>query len=234
MRTANGKTKGDFGGFNKEDWELRNGQDHKLAARRCKEAKNEAQLKELESIGCRWSELFLLGYFDPIEHHAVDVMHCIFLGIAKTMTKFYLTSGLVKKEDFHKLQSKIDSIRVPSTVGRIPRKIASGFTSFTSDQWKNWILVYSAIVLRDFLPQADFKIWMKFVHATGLLTKKIVSHANILLADQLILSFCKAVEQKYGRALVTPNFHMMCHIAQVMRTYGPVYSFWCYSFERYV
>ena len=195
-------------------------------------AKTEADRKTLESFGGRWSELYRLDYFNPIAGHTIDPMHCLFLGIAKTMTKYYLKSGLLSKQGIAGIQESINKIRVPSSIGRIPHKIVSGFSSLTSDQLKNWTLVFSTLALKDHLPPDDYRIWKMFVHATSLVTKKIVNMQDIVLADQLFLNFCKAVQRKYGEQFITPNFHMLWHLAEVIRQYGPVYSFWCYSFER--
>lgn len=48
-------------------------------------------------------------------------------------------------------------MRVPSDIGRIPRKIASSFGGFTAEQWKNWVIVYSMFTLRGILPQEHYK-----------------------------------------------------------------------------
>jgi len=48
-------------------------------------------------------------------------------------------------------------------IGRISSKIASGFADFTADQWKNWILVYSRVALKNRLPDPDFTYWATFV-----------------------------------------------------------------------
>src|SRR5947199_10032704 len=39
------------------------------------------------NTGVRWSELLRLNYFDPIHFIIVDLMHCLFLGIAKWIVK---------------------------------------------------------------------------------------------------------------------------------------------------
>ena len=227
-----GKTRGDFSGFDRQAWTSRQAATHKEAAKLAKQSKTESERKTLEKSGARWSDLFRLPYFDPIDGHTIDPMHCIFLGIAKHMTKMYIKSGIIDKPGLVKLQDAINNIRVPSAVGRIPNKISSGFCSFSADQWKNWTLIYSSTALKPVLPTEHYKIWLKFVHATSILCRKIVTSADIQLADQLYLSFCRDVEHKYGNNFVTPNFHMLCHLADVVRKYGPVYSFWCYSFER--
>lgn len=227
-----GKFKSDISGFNINSWPARNGTQHKIDAAKTRSAVNGTHQKQLEQFGCRWSELFELEYFDPIRGHSIDPMHCLFLGIAKTVTKHYLTTGLIPKAKIKSLQAAVDMIRVPSSIGRIPRKISSGFASFTADQWKNWTLIYSPLVLRDVLPTKHYRIWMTFVNATKLITRKTIKKQDVTLAKQLYIKFCLSIEQEFGEAFITPNFHMLCHLPDVMDDYGPVYSFWCYSFER--
>ena len=38
-------------------------------------------------------------------------------------------------------------------------------SSFTADQWKNWILYYSLISLYQVIPDGDFECWKLFVRA---------------------------------------------------------------------
>ena len=46
------------------------------------------------------------------------------------------------------LQNRVDLINPPPNVGRLPRKVESGFPTFTVDQWKHWILIDSLYALR--------------------------------------------------------------------------------------
>jgi len=54
---------------------------------------------------------------------------------------------VLKKGSFTELQQKVDNIVVPAKVGKIPFKIDSNFSSFTADQWKNWVVIYTLIAL---------------------------------------------------------------------------------------
>ena len=85
--------------------------------------------------------LLELPYFDVV---LVDPVHSLFLGIAKHTTKVWKDLGILTAEHFSAIQEKVDSMNPPPEVGRIPRKIQSGFASFTADEWKNW---YSPFVL---------------------------------------------------------------------------------------
>ena len=42
----------------------------------------------------RWSEMYQLSYFDPVQFLVVDPMHCLFLGIAKwIITRLWIEEG---------------------------------------------------------------------------------------------------------------------------------------------
>ena len=64
------------------------------------------------------------------------------------MIKIWIERGLISPKEFDRLQEIMDCIHVPPSVGRIPSKIASSFSSFTADQLKNWNTLYSLIVLK--------------------------------------------------------------------------------------
>lgn len=58
----------------------------------------------------------------------------------------------------------------------------------------------------------------------------MISEARALLAHSYLLNFCKGLEQLYG---MTPNMYLHTHLVDYILEYGPVYSFWLFSFERY-
>ena len=47
-----------------------------------------------------------------------------------------------------------------------------------------------------------------------------------------MFEFCTLFEQIYGKEHCTINIHLHCHLKQCIVDYGPVYSFWLFSFER--
>ena len=233
-RSAHGGLKGDFSGFNRHEWPSRTAEYHRMHAITVRDAQTDQHRKAYEAqSGARWSEFFRLSYFDPIKDHAIDPMHLLYLGIAKKMTKHYYTSGLLNKNDVKNIQQIADRIRVPHTVGRLPRKIASGYCSFTADQWKNWTLIYSSVALKGILPAEDFQIWLLFVRVVFLLTRKYLRKTDLELADVLLLRFAMQVERRYGKYFCTPNLHMACHLKDCIEDFSTIYAFWCFSFERY-
>ena len=72
------------------------------------------------------------------------------------------------------IEKRIDLFTVPAVVGRLPSRIGSQYGGFTAKQWKNWILLYSAVALKGLLPSDDMRCWLLFVGACSLLCKPII------------------------------------------------------------
>ena len=149
------------------------------------------------------------------------------------MLSLWIELGLLTKSHFDLIQTFIDSIRVPTDVGRIPLKISSGFSGFKADQFKTWITIYSIPALYQILPRNDLECWRHFVLACRILCQQTLSTIDIAIADNLLIQFCNRVERMYGKAFITPNMHFHGHLKDVIMDYGPVQEFWCFSFERY-
>jgi hypothetical protein len=163
----------------------------------------------------------------------IDPMHNLFLGSGKHMLSLWLQRGILTPRHYNEIQQRVNSVTVPTDVGRIPQKITSGFSGFTADQFKNWITIYSIPALHGILPEAHFQCWRHFVLACRILCKRSLSSSDIQLSDSLLLHFCKKVEELFGKSAVTPNMHLHCHLKEVLLDYGPVYAFWLFSYERY-
>lgn len=122
---------------------------------------------------------------------------------------------------------------VPSDIGRIPYKICTGFSSFTAEQWKNWTVYFSLIVIRDLLDSDTLECWRHFVLACRVFCKKQVTMEKVMLGDAHLLQFCKRTERLFGKDTITPNMHFHCHLRECIMDYGPLHGFWLYAFERY-
>lgn len=229
-----GFEKKDFSGFARDTWPTRKLADHKITCNNLKKCKSLNERTSMESrTGIKYSILTELPYFDPIRFTIVDPMHNLFLGTAKHMMKIWTENGLITKDQMKVVQTRVDSIRVPSGIGRVPKKISSSFAGFTAEQWKNWVMLYSMFALRGILPQEHYVCWQTFVLSCFFLCRRQISDIELKKADLLLLKFCKKVQELYGPHTVTPNMHLHCHLAECVRDYGSVYSFWLFSYERY-
>lgn len=225
----------DYSGFDRDNWMLKTTEEHRVTASEIESCNTKAGRAEIESeSGFRYTSLLKLPYFDTVRMLVLDPMHNLFLGTAKHVLKnIWLDQDIIEPSEFCVIQSRIDQTVVPSDIGRIPHKIASGFSSFTADQFKNWVLYFSLLSLRDVLVDEHFQCWRHFVLACRLLTNKAITLDNIKLADALLLQFCRRTERLYGKPAVTPNMHLHTHMRLCLEDYGPLHGFWLFSFERF-
>lgn len=223
----------DYSGFDTVSWSARDQVRHRINAKATKVALTKTQRAELESkYGVRYSVLLELPYFNIIRQHIIDPMHNLFLGLAKHAISVWTKKAILTPQAMVEIQEVVDSIEVPSKVGRVPSKIASGFSDFTADQWKNWIMVYSLVALKDRLPDHDFTCWAKFVSACRLICAPVITSDAILQAHALIVEYCQKFEHLYGKEACTVNMHLACHMSDCIRDFGPLHTFWCFGFER--
>ncbi len=89
---------------------------HALNWRRCK---SDASRKHMvKQTGVRWSELLRLQYFDPIRFIIIDLMHCLFLGIARWIVKrIWIEEGILTPKTLKKIQKKMDEFQVLADLG---------------------------------------------------------------------------------------------------------------------
>ena len=223
-----------FSGFDRSTWHPRSVASHRQNIEIIQQCQTKTARAAKESqLGCRYSVLMKLPYFDPIKMLVIDPMHNLFLGTGKHMVNLWLQLDLVTKQEFQSLQRTVDAMVVPSDVGRVPRKIETGFSGFTADQFKNWITVYSIPALHGLLPSEHLECWRHFVLACRILCQNSLSFDDVTLADALLLAFCRRVERMYGESAITPNMHLHGHLREVLKEYGPVQEFWLFSYERY-
>ena len=120
---------------------------------------------------------------------------------------------------------------------RIPQnEICDLFDLFTADQFKNWTLVFSSIALKGILPEEHLQLWKAFVKACSIMCRRNISKSACRTADCLLVQFCKSVESLYGKDNVTMNMHLRQlngNLSECIFDYGPVYTFWCFAFERF-
>lgn len=134
--------------------------------------------------------------------------------------------------DFDSIQVMVDKFVTPADVGRIPSKISAKFVSFTADQWKNWALIYSLVVLKNHLSQPHYDCWCVFVDACYLQCSRAISISSVEKMDSTILNFCHMFQRLYGEDARTPNLHLHCHLKECFLDFGPAGSFWTFAFER--
>ena len=202
-----GDNKRDYSGYDQENWQERNLSEHRRQAINYTQAQTKSEQKLIESeYGIRYSALLELPYFDPIRFAVVDPMHNLYLGSGKHAIQVWIDQGILTKKHFIEIEQIVSKFKTPQNTGRIPLKIASGFSGFTADQWQNWIVNFSPVCLKGILPTNHLRCWLLFVQACRLLCTRIITVEAIDQADKYLLQFCKQFQLLYGSEILYTSY----------------------------
>lgn len=199
-------------------WQLRDTKVHREQALKAEKAVTKSERVKIErEVGVRYSDLLRLPYLDIVRCHIIDPMHNLFLGTAKNVTSLWKETGILTDSSFIAIQEKIDSLKVPACIGRLPGNIASGFSGFTAEQWMLWTIVYSPFVLKNIIPSEHYDMWCVFSLGCSLLCRPFIQQRELVKADELLMKFCKMFEDVFEPSRVTPNY---------MRIFDNVLKIW--------
>ncbi len=127
----------DYSGFDRESWVHRSNKKHRRdvqAVLSCLTKTKRAQ-KESE-LGCRYSSVLQLPYFDPVRMLIVDPMHNLYLGTAKhILQNIWIKRTILDQSSIKEVNRRIASVAIPSNVrfSSLPPTIEYS-SSFTAEQ----------------------------------------------------------------------------------------------------
>lgn len=99
-----------------------------------------------------------MNYYNAIRFVVIDPMHNLLLGTARHVFQLWTELGILTTKSLDELQTRVENIKVPNEVGRIPLRISSGFAGFTADQWKNWTTIYSLFCLKGLISRQRYEM----------------------------------------------------------------------------
>jgi len=222
-----------FYGFDEEEWTLCTLQQHVTDLEKVnKENTKTGRMKAESKYGIRYTVLLDLPYFDPIDFTAIDSMHNLYLGSGKHVFNVWVDTDLLTKQKLATIEARIKLFNTPCDVGRLPAHM-SWYKSFTANQWKNWITLYSCVLLKDLLLPDDFSCWKCFVHSCVIFNSYSIRESDIRSAHLFLGQFCNQFETLYGQENCTFNMHLHLHLMKTILDFGPAHASWCYAFERF-
>ena len=105
------------------------------------------------------------------------------MGTGKHFFKVLINHGLLSDAHLSIIQTRVNSCVIPAGIGRIPYKLKSGFAEFTADQWKNWVVYFSTICMRNIITGDELECWRHFVLACRVLCCKHLTKNDVKLGD---------------------------------------------------
>ena len=143
----------------------------------------------------------------------------------------------------------IKETTTPSWLGTVPYDFGDPKAGkMKADEWKTLCTVY--------LPLALVSKWgegslhsdvdqavcckqlldhtMELVSAVWISLRRATSEEEIEKYERYIKNYIAGLRNIHPNVTPTANLHMATHIGDFMRLFGPVYSWWCFPFERLI
>ena len=161
----------------------------------------------------------------------VDYMHCVLLGVYKSLLNLQLTqlSALQKK----KFNEEIKKLNAPNELIVHARKIRglNDLGHFKANEFFNYFLFIGVALMKELLHQPFYDYYLCLVFGIRLLLESCKSE-DIDAAEKYLNSFCRNTARFFGDSKAeTMNVHLLRHMAYQCRNYGPLYLFSAMSFE---
>ncbi|KAA0721591.1 hypothetical protein E1301_Tti023124 [Triplophysa tibetana] len=176
-----------------------------------------------------------LPFFDIVSGFIVDSMHCIDLGVMRQLSTLWFDSSFHKEPWYigtraNEIDRKIEQFQPPSNITRMPRSILTR-AYWKASEWRAFLLFYAPIVLKSVLPRRFFEHFLLLCQAVYALQTTCITQLELFYASQHLNEFVLNFETLYGRPHMTYNVHILLHLSDSVRNWGPLWCYSAYSFE---
>src|SRR5437667_9134820 len=129
---------------------------------------------------------------------------------------------------------------IPSSYGKVLRDISRYSGSFKAEEWSNFLLHYSSVLLhgRGRLRQDLFEHYGKLVAAIDIAIDYDLTTEQINSIKTLLIEFVSNYERLYYQydllriSACLPTFHLLLHLHESISDCGPAWVFWQFPCER--
>lgn len=92
-------------------------------------------------------------------------------------------------------------------------------------------MFYAPTVLKSVLPRRFFEHLLLLCKAAYVLQTTCITQLELFYASQHLNEFVRNFETLYGRCHMTYNVHILLHLSDSVRNWGPLWCYSAYSFE---
>lgn len=184
------------------------------------------------------TEFLRLKNFNPTTQVPVDFMHCVLLGVMKTLLnlwldpinhneRFYINTNKKKTLDFRFANIKTYSECTRKSVSLLEYK------TFKASELFNFMFYYSKYCLSGLILEANY-----YQHFIALLDCMEILYGGSFSIQELdsikhkLHIFVRDFETLYGKKSMYYNVHLLLHIVDAARLFGPLFTTSLFPFEN--
>ena len=179
-----GQSKNVGKGFNKTFWPPRTQHQHQQDVAELHALEPRKRPAREKKLGVRYTPLLDLDYYHPIKFCAIDPMHNLFLGTAKTFMRLLLKDkgtrkALLNDDKMAIIDQRLAEFKQGLTDECVVENIKSNMGTLTAAEWRHWTLVSPAYCLHGLIPPQYLAVWEHFVKGCRLLSPACI-HEKVL------------------------------------------------------
>ena len=95
------------------------------------------------------------------------------------------------------------------------RSLDRYFSDWKASELTYFLLFYSPVVLKKYLPLKYYKHWLLLVNFMRRLAKQTISNRDLQVCRILAVRFTRSIPKLYGKKYVRYNVHLLPHIVNV-------------------
>jgi len=161
-------------------------------------------------------QLIRLPQFDAVHGFTYDYMHSAFLGVSKSLMKWWLESQYHEQPFYigrqvKRINENLMDFRVPYCYDRTIRCIELR-KNWKASEWRTWTFI-SPVVLKNILPVVYLEHLNKFVEAIMILSSSCIHVSEVERSNKLLHEFKAGIEALYGPEFCSDNCHIILHAA---------------------
>ena len=173
---------------------------------------------------------------DFINTTAIDAMHCIYQGITKKLMYLWFdeenrTHASSLFAFINIIDKNITKLTLPSFVPRIPRKVGD-YAHWKASELKLFLSVYSLIILKNIMSAQYFEHHILLVQGISILNSYSITEEKIIEAGRVLKEYVRRFEILYGKKHLSCNLHLLLHLPDNVRKFGPLWTTSCFAFEN--
>ena len=182
------------------------------------------------------SILSFLTYFNIISSFIPDYMHAVCLGTVRRMVAMWLNPSNSSNEWYlgkhsTKICARLKFIQATKEITRLPRSL-SELKFWKANEWRSFLL-YSPPILQDILPAKYLAHWSMLACAIFHLNTCKISKQTLQWCNFLLNKFVLYMEPLYGAGQATFNVHLLLHLSDSVKNFGPLWGTSCFMFEDF-
>ncbi|XP_049515826.1 uncharacterized protein LOC125947007 [Dermacentor silvarum] len=180
------------------------------------------------------SVLFFMAFLKFPCSFVVDYMHAVCNGFVRTTTFMWFSHKRQTEFSLGSHLGEIDQRLSQQTpiweTTRLPRSLRE-MKFWKASEWRDWLLFFSPVVLKGFLPRKYYKNWTMFVALMHFCLQPSIPLDRIAEVKKLFVRFLKDYQELYGRECMSYNAHILLHMVDHVSQWGPLWGFSAYPFE---